>query len=247
MGWHSDMWDRLSADGTDVNSIFNDLAEKYKQWDQIFILIKLMRTFSLHMCVCAFVCLKTPTHSFTTTEEHTQKSRRACILSNMHTRTNIQTRSQITPTPQSPILCPATNRTICMQTLLQWSIHLSDCLCALFSQTCHLCQTKTVNDLLKTSYWDKTKWSQWNKVMETQAKAGFCMCRAPYINQKPELNANRKIGERFLRQIVRVLSKCSNKKRLNQTIIDRALCIVAELIYFIIWIGMDEAELKNRF
>lgn len=26
------------------------------------------------------------------------------------------------------------------------------------------------------------------------------VCRAPYVNQKPEMNANRKMWERFLRQ-----------------------------------------------
>lgn len=95
--------------------------------------------------VCALVCLKTPTRSFTTTDEHTQTSGRACIPSSMHTRTNIQTRAQITPTPQSPILCPAAHQTICTQTSLWWSIHLSDCLCAQFSLTCHLCQMRTVS------------------------------------------------------------------------------------------------------
>lgn len=89
---------------------------------------------------------ETPKSSFTTTDEHTQTSVSACVPSNAHMGTNKQTCSQITPTPQSPILWPSAYQISCLQTSLQWSVLIRDCLCTLFSPTCHICQMKTFSN-----------------------------------------------------------------------------------------------------
>lgn len=65
--------------------MFNDLAEKHKQWDQIFILINLMRTFLLHVCVRICVSQKTYALIYHHRGTYTNKWE-SCIPSNTHTQ-----------------------------------------------------------------------------------------------------------------------------------------------------------------